>query len=57
MAWAETVTETLDFSSKGFTNAQVVAKCVSDNNVSVVFNKGTNSNDPKYYTDGTAVRV
>lgn len=55
MAWAET--ETLDFSTMSFTNEQVVAKCVSDNNVSVVFNKGKSSIDPAYYDSGTAVRV
>jgi hypothetical protein len=42
--------------AQGFTNQQAVSS-VKNAPISVEFNKGTNSNDPKYYTSGTAVRV
>ena len=60
MAWAQT--DTLDFSSKvlNLTNKQDMTSWSPGlaYNVSVSFNKGSNnSNPPKYYTTGTAVRV
>lgn len=60
MAWAET--ETLDFTSKelNLTNKQDMTSWSPGlaYNVSVSFKKGSNnSNSPKYYTTGTAVRV
>ncbi len=62
MAWAETVTDTLDFSSKEFnlSNEQPMTSWSPGKkyNVSVSFNSGTNTSyPPKYYTSGTAVRV
>jgi len=54
-AWAET-TETITFSEKGFANGTEVTT-VEGTSFSVLFNKGTNSNTPKYYTSGAAVRV
>ncbi|MBP5518157.1 MAG: hypothetical protein J6X91_05845 [Bacteroidales bacterium] len=49
------LTETFDLST-GYSNAQEV-KTVTGTNATVTFDKGTNSNTPKYYTTGTAVRV
>ena len=46
---------TIDFSKKGYDNAEQVIKLTQDG-ISLEFDKGTNSNTPKYYTDGTAVR-
>lgn len=60
MAWAEIVTETLDFSSMKLTNEQDMTSWSPgpEYNVSVSFNIGKNTTyPPKYYTKGTAVRV
>lgn len=46
----------IDMTAQGFSNQQEVSS-VKKNPISVEFNKGTNSNAPKYYTSGTAVRV
>ncbi len=48
---------TVDFSKKGYTNQQAITNVELDSNIEVVFDKGSNSNTPKYYTSGTAVRV
>lgn len=45
-----------DFTKQGFTNQQAVTRVEVDPLV-FVFDKGTSSNAPKYYTNGTAVRV
>ena len=57
MAWAET--ETLDFSSMGLTNAQVVTSWqpVSKHGISVSFQKAQSTTAPAYYNTGTAIRV
>lgn len=47
---------TIDFTQKGFTNVQEVAT-VEQDGITVKFDKGSNSNTPKYYNTGTAVRV
>ena len=47
---------TIDFSKQGLTNGQEV-ESVTDNGVTVSFDKGTNNNAPKYYDSGTAVRM
>ena len=62
MAWAETVTDILDFSSMGFANQTVITNCSSGpDKVSVSFNKGTHlKTAPTYYTStskGSGVRV
>lgn len=45
-------------SEQGYTDTQSVASASFDNtNVSVVFNKGTGNNDPKYYNSGASIRV
>ncbi|MBR1926328.1 MAG: hypothetical protein IJ840_01030 [Bacteroidales bacterium] len=49
-------TETIDFSSKGYANAQDISS-VKGTYVTVAFNKGSNNNTPKYYNTGTAIRV
>ena len=46
----------IDFSTQGYYDATAIANATIDNNVSVAFNKGSNSNAPKYYTSGTAIR-
>lgn len=51
-----TSTTTIDLTAQGYTNQQEVKNVTADG-VKVEFNKGTNSNAPKYYTSGTAVRV
>lgn len=47
---------TIDFSKQGLTNGQEV-ESLTDNGVTVSFDKGTNNNAPKYYDSGTAVRM
>ncbi len=47
--------ESVDFSAQGYTNGQEIASYVGTH-FSVAFDKGTNSNSPKYYTSGTAIR-
>ena len=51
-AWGEKI----DFSQLGYENGQEVTT-VDGEDFSVTFDKGTNSNTPKYYTTGTAIRV
>ncbi len=46
-----------DFSAQGYTNAQEITSISLDDNVTVTFDKGTNSNTPKYYDNGTAIRL
>lgn len=48
--------EIIVFSEGGYTNGEVVTTA-SAKYFSVTFDKGTNSNDPKYYTTGKAVRA
>ena len=48
--------ETVDFSSQGYANQQEVSS-YNGTNFSVAFDKGNNSNTPKYYTSGTAIRI
>ena len=53
-AWA--ADETVVFSEQGYANgAEVTTYTGTD--FTVTFNKGTNSNTPKYYTSGEAIRV
>ena len=48
--------ETLDFSNQGYANSTTITS-LTIGDITAAFNKGSNSNDPKYYTSGTAVRV
>lgn len=50
------ITTVIDFTAQNYTNAQEVTS-VSNDIVTITFDKGTNSNPPKYYTSGTAIRV
>ena len=52
----ETATATIDFTAQSYGNGQVIESFVA-NGVTVTLNKGTNSDAPKYYTSGSAVRV
>ncbi len=52
---AEATTE-IDLTSQGYTNQQAVTE-VTGGNIIITFDKGGNSNAPKYYTSGTAVRA
>ena len=47
--------ESVDFSAQGYENQQAI-ESYAGTNFTVTFNKGTNSNAPKYYTYGTAIR-
>ena len=51
MMWGEEI----DFTAQGFTNQQEMGT-IESTYFTVTFNKGTNSNPPKYYTNGTAIR-
>ena len=48
--------ETVTFSGQGYTNQQEITG-YTGTNFSIAFDKGTNSNAPKYYTSGTAIRA
>ena len=48
--------ETFDATAQGYSNAQEVVS-YTGTNMTITFDKGSNSNTPKYYTTGTAVRV
>ena len=59
-SWGQQRTEaSIDFSQQGYQNAQDFDGVVIDINddVAIVFNKGTGSNGPKYYNTGTAIRA
>lgn len=49
-------TVVIDLSKQNFKNQQEIKEVTSDP-VSLIFNKGSNTNSPKYYTTGTAVRL
>lgn len=49
-------TVVIDLSKQNFKNSQEIKEVTSDP-VSLSFNKGSNTNPPKYYTTGTAVRL
>lgn len=49
-------TETIDFTTKGYSNQQEVTTETSGD-ITVTFDKGTNSNSTKYYNSGKAIRV
>ena len=53
-AWAED--ETVIFSDQNYSNQAVVSSYAGTDFV-IGFDKGTNSNPPKYYTSGTAIRA
>jgi uncharacterized protein YjdB len=46
---------TINFANQGYTNGQAIASAEFDG-FTLTFDKGTNSNAPKYYDTGTAIR-
>ena len=54
-AWAE-ADESIDFTAQNYSNQQSIESC-SGTDFTVTFAKGSNSNAPKYYTSGTAIRA
>ena len=58
--WGQVRTEaSIDFSEQGYSNGQDFDGVTIniDENVTVVFNKGTGGTTPKYYNTGTAMRA
>lgn len=53
---ASAASTTLTFSSQGYSNQQAVTSATSGA-VNFTFNKGSNSNAPKYYNSGKALRM
>ena len=53
---AEEKTVSLTFSSMGYSNQQAIST-ITDGDITITFAKGSNSNAPKYYTSGTAIRA
>ena len=50
-------TASIDFSTQNYENGQAIESVELDEQISITFDKGTNnSNAPKYYNTGTAVR-
>lgn len=49
-------TESVDFSKQNYTNQQEITS-YSGTDFTVTFDKGSNTNAPKYYTSGTAIRI
>ncbi len=47
---------TLDFTAQGYANETAISNLTVDG-VTATFDKGSNSNAPKYYTNGTAIRA
>ena len=54
-AWAEEVS--IDFSQKNYSNQQAITDVTITEGINAKFEKGSNSNPPKYYTSGTAIRA
>ncbi len=50
-------TVSMDFSAQNYANAQEITSISLDDNITLTFDKGTNSNTPKYYNTGTAIRI
>jgi len=48
--------ETVDYSAQGYSNGEEVST-VNGNICTITFDKGSNSNTPKYYDTGSAIRV
>ncbi len=55
--YAEDTTVSFDFSAQRYENGTSIDAVTFDANVKATFDKGTNSNGPKYYTTGTALRL
>lgn len=48
--------DVIDFTTQSYTNQQTIEKFEADG-CTISFDKGTNSNAPKYFTTGTAIRA
>lgn len=48
--------DVIDFTAQSYTNQQTIEKFEADG-CTISFDKGTNSNAPKYFTTGTAIRA
>ena len=48
--------ETIDFTAQGYINAEPVTS-ISGKSCTITFDKGTNTNAPKYYDTGNAIRL
>ncbi len=48
---------TVDFTSKGFNNAQDITTMTLSDGTTLTFSAGENKNGPKYYNSGTAIRL
>ena len=48
---------TVTFSQKSYGNADEITSVAIDENITATFDKGTNSNTPKYYNTGAALRI
>ena len=46
----------IDFSTKGYANQHAITTENLDDNIALSMSGGTNSNSPKYFTTGSAVR-
>ena len=46
-----------DFSAQGYADKTEMKSVTLNDDVTITFNKGTNNNTPKYYTNGNAARV
>ncbi|MBQ9892411.1 MAG: Ig-like domain-containing protein [Bacteroidales bacterium] len=57
LTFTDVPSQSYTFSSMGYTNQQEVSTIANTQNCTIVFAKGTNSNGPKYYTSGAAVRA
>lgn len=57
LSYATAEEVTVKFSEKGYANAEEVISVDLDENITVTFDKGTNSNTPKYYNTGAALRI
>ena len=56
-SWGQTRTQiNWVAADQGYNNAQAIDSVAFDSNVSGIFDKGSNSNPPKYYTSGSAIR-
>ena len=53
---ASTSDETIDFTQQGYSNGAEITS-LSGSDCTITFDKGSNSNAPKYYTTGTAIRL
>lgn len=47
----------ITFSTQGYSNGETITSATISTSINVTFNKGSNSNDPKYYTSGAAIRA